>query len=104
MENTDPCFLKSFHCSLLFIAGFFETMDDNLSQQGLDFYSFPNHKILEQSKLKEFADDKINVTEKLKFVWEGLKTLWKKEKMLLPVFSPFPTMFSEGFIYNVIVW
>ena len=28
----------------------------------------PNHKILDWSKLKTFADDKINVTERLKFV------------------------------------
>ena len=30
--------------------------------------SLPNDKILDWSKLKAFADDKINVTEKLKFV------------------------------------
>ena len=28
----------------------------------------PNDKILDQSKFKELADDKINVTKKLKFV------------------------------------
>ena len=30
--------------------------------------SLPNNKILGQSKLKAFADNKINVAEKLKFV------------------------------------
>ena len=30
--------------------------------------SLPNNKILDQSKLKAFADNKINVTKKLKFV------------------------------------
>ena len=30
--------------------------------------SLPNDKILDWTKLKAFADDKINVTEKLKFV------------------------------------
>ena len=30
--------------------------------------SLPNNKILDRSKLKAFADDKINVIEKLKFV------------------------------------
>ena len=29
----------------------------------------PNNKILDWSKLIAFADDKINVAEKLKFVW-----------------------------------
>ena len=28
----------------------------------------PNNKILDRTKLKAFADDKINMTEKLKFV------------------------------------
>ena len=32
------------------------------------FNSLPNDKILDQSKFKAFADDKINVTQKLKFV------------------------------------
>ena len=32
------------------------------------FNSLPNDKILDWSKLKAFADDKINITEKLKFV------------------------------------
>ena len=32
------------------------------------FNSLPNNKILDQSKLKAFADDKIKVIEKLKFV------------------------------------
>ena len=32
------------------------------------FNSLPNDKILDWSKLKAFADAKINVTEKLKFV------------------------------------
>ena len=31
------------------------------------FISLPNDKILEWSKLKAFVDDKINVSEKLKF-------------------------------------
>ena len=32
-------------------------------------YSLPNNKILDQSKLKVFADNKANVTTKLKFVY-----------------------------------
>ena len=32
------------------------------------FNSLPNDKIKDQSKLKEFADDKINAIQKLKFV------------------------------------
>ena len=47
------------------------------------FNSFPHNKILDLSKFKAFADDKINVTKKMKFVLGRVKTLWEKEKMLV---------------------
>ena len=37
------------------------------------FNSPLNNKVLDKSKLKAFADDKINVTEKLKFVLQRVK-------------------------------
>ena len=37
--------------------------------------SLPNDKILDRSKLKTFADDKINVTENLKFVFERVENI-----------------------------
>ena len=37
--------------------------------------SLPNKKILGQSKVKAFADDKINLTEKLKFVLGRVKSI-----------------------------
>ena len=37
----------------------------------LEFHSLPKDKFLDFSKLKAFADDKINVTQKLKFDWTG---------------------------------
>ena len=40
--------------------------------------SSPNAKILDWSKLKQFADDKINVTEKLKFVLGRVKNIVAK--------------------------
>ena len=58
--------------------------------------SLPNDKILDWSKLKLFADNKIYVTAKMKF--------WGKARKRcgLPAFSPFPTMVSEGFLYRVV--
>ena len=46
----------------------------------MSFNFLPDDKILDMSKLKVdlFADDKIDVAEKLKFVLGGLKTLWEK--------------------------
>ena len=43
-------------------------------------YSLPNDKILDQSKLKAFADNKINVTEKLKFVLGRVENIVGKEE------------------------
>ena len=55
------------------------------------------------SKFKEFADDKTNGTQKLKFDLESVKKHCEKwRKCWLPVFSPFPTMFLKGFSYSVI--
>ena len=60
----------------------------------LKFKSSPNDRILDQSKLKVFADDTINVAEKLKFVVGKVEKLCgKRRKCWLPAFSPFPTMF-----------
>ena len=30
-------------------------------------------------------------------VFDKVETLWEKEKLLVQVISPFPTMFSKGF-------
>ena len=65
--------------------------------------SLPNNKNLDRSKLKAFADAKINVTEKLKSVWEAKETLWKKgENAGFQHFLLFPKLFSKGFLYRVI--
>ena len=60
-------------------------------------------KILDKSKLKGFADDKINATQKLKLVLGRLENIvGKGENAGLPAFSPFPTTFSKGFLYRVL--
>ena len=66
--------------------------------------SSPNDKILDWSKLKAFAGDKINVIENLKFVlgWEENIVGKGKKKCWFPVFSSFPTMFSKSFFLRVV--
>ena len=64
------------------------------------------NKILDQSKLKAFSDNKINITEKLDR--KSRKHCGKRRKCWLPAFSLFPTMFSKrlhskGF-YNSGLW
>ena len=49
-----------------------------------------NNIILTRSKFKPFADDKILVSQKSKFVLgRGEKTLWEKEKMLVTIIFSF---------------
>ena len=82
------------------------------------FNSLPNNRILDWSNLTAFADDKIDMNEKLKFglgrveniVGKGenagnqlfTKHCGKRRKCWLPAFSPFPTMFSKAFFNRVI--
>ena len=54
----------------------------------------PNDEILDWSKLKAFADDKLNVIEKLEFVLGRVENIVGKEENA--ALSPFPTMFSKG--------
>ena len=66
--------------------------------------SLPNDKFLDSSKLKAFADDKINVTEKLNFDLGSVENnVEKRRKCWLPAFSPFPTMFSKVFFPGGVV-
>ena len=63
------------------------------------FYSIPNNKIMDWSKLKAFADNNLNVNEKLKIVLGRVENIVGKR---LNAFSPFPTMFAKGFFLRVV--
>ena len=72
-------------------------------------YSLPNDKFLDLSKLKAFADDKINVREKLKLVLESTENIvGKGENAGYQHFVLFPKMFSKDFFHwlvkVVIAW
>ena len=45
--------------------------------------SLPNDRFLNLSKLKAFADDKVNLAEKLKLVLGGVENIVGKEEMLV---------------------
>ena len=63
------------------------------------FNSLPNDKILDQSKLKAFADDKLKLIKMAKIVLDpGQKTLWgKKENAGYQHFLLFPQCFQKTF-------
>ena len=66
------------------------------------FNSLPNDKILDWSKLKAFADNKMNLTEKLSWFGKCRKHCGKRRKCQLPAFTPFPTKFSKAFSFRVV--
>ena len=59
--------------------------------------SLPNHILLDWSKLKAFADDKIYMTNTEILFEMGRKHCRKGRNCWLPAFSPFSTKFSKGF-------
>ena len=60
------------------------------------FNSLTNDKILDSSKLKAFAGDKINVTEKLKFVLGRVENIvGKGENAGFQHFLLFPQSFKK---------
>ena len=65
--------------------------------------SLPNDKFFDWSKLKVFADDKLNVAEKVEICFaKGSKHCGKRRKCWCPAFSPLPTMFSNSFFLRVV--
>ena len=61
----------------------------------------PNNKILDWSKLKELADDKINVTEKVKFGFGHIDNIVGKVEMLVTSIFSFSRNISKGFFHRV---
>ena len=53
-------------------------------------------KILDQTKLKAFADDKLNATKMIISVFDKVENMGKKRNCLYKQFLLFPTVFSKG--------
>ena len=65
------------------------------------FNSLPNDKILDWTKLKAFTDDKINVTEKFKLVFQRVENIVGKgenagNQHFLLSHNVFKRLFSQG--------
>ena len=80
----------------------FEKSDFEIMRINYNFKSFNsllNDKNSDWSKLKVFAENKINVTEKLKFVSGTVENIVGKEKMLVTsIFSFSHNVFKRLFI------
>ena len=67
------------------------------------FNSLPNDKFLDWSNVKELADNKIDVTEILKFLVGRVENIvGKGENAGYQHFLLFSTVFSKGFITRVV--
>ena len=84
--------------SLLFLNAFESSLVTFVKTQGsvvkcllpYRHYLFTKCQISRLVQIETFADDKLNLAEKLKIVFAR------------PAFSPFPTMFSKGFYFWVV--
>ena len=77
--------------------------ENSLNSSYSYFNSLPNDKILDRSKLKALADDKINVAQKLKFVsWMVEDILGKGETAGYQHFLLFAQYFQKSFLVGVI--
>ena len=65
--------------------------------------SLPNDKLLEKSKLKAFADDKLKMIKIARFVLDKIENIMGKEENAdYQHFLFFPTMFSKDFFFSVV--
>ena len=63
----------------------------------MDLNFLPNDKIFDWSRLKAFADDKTNVTEKIQFVLGRVENIvGKEENAGCQHFLPFPQCFQKA--------
>ena len=63
------------------------------------FNSLPNNKILDWSKFKAFADDKVNVGNKLKTIYWRVENIVRKgENAGYQHFILFPQCFQKSFL------
>ena len=80
----------------LSLVNTFSKFELNIFSNNRDINPFPNSIILDLSKFKAFADDKIDVSKKLVICFgKGIKHCGKWRKCWSLAFSPFPTMFSK---------
>ena len=66
------------------------------------FYYLPNDKILDVTKLKAFAEVKLNIAKMTISLYDRLKNTGERRKCWLQAFSPFPTVFSKAFFFRVV--
>ena len=96
MSLNEICFL--WEEKIFFLPCFQKTSFLGSLELGVD--SLANNKISDLPKLKGFADDKINVTKKLKFVLGRVeKNVVKGENPGYQHFLLFTTMFSKVILY-----
>ena len=66
------------------------------------FNTSANNKILFLSKFKAFTDNKLNVAGMIEFIERVENIAEKGKRCWLPVFPPFPIMFSKRFSHMVL--
>ena len=77
--------------------------NDECIPVSLAFISLPNNKILDLTKLKAFADDKLKIAEMRIFLFDSIEnTVGKQHFLLFPQCFPKPS--SLGSFKSWVVW
>ena len=65
------------------------------------FNSLPNTKFLDMTKLKAFADNKLNLANMIS-LFDRVENTGKRQKCWLQAFSALPTVFSKDLFFRVV--
>ena len=65
-----------------------------------NFKSLPNNKILYWTKFKAFADDKVNLNEKIKLVWGRVENIMGKEENAAYQHFSFSNNVCKSFLFQ----
>ena len=95
ISSTSEAFLKGF---------VFEKLKQLWEKIGMLLNSLPNDKIWDLIKTEAFADDKLDIAEMEISVFDWIQKLRRKlRKCWFTAFSSFPTIFSTGFFFRIII-
>ena len=99
MKITESSPIACYKQFLLFSQCFQRTSTEDTYKPGLVWErvnSLPNENISDWSKLKAFADDKINATEKIEFGLGSVNNVGKRENAGYQHFLLFPQCFQKS--------
>ena len=73
-----------------------------VGKQLVGFNPYKTTKFFDVTKFKSLTDDKLKVAKMIISLFDRVENTGKWRKCWLPVFSPFPTVFSKSFFLRAV--